>query len=130
MGENLIQRKQAFEPAYLFGDTVGPQDIADASACAHNPKHNAMGRKVLVNRHPMTVIGVAAQGFRGIDVGEVPSLWIPASMSAEAIPGFNDLLDRRTRWMQGEQSALTNTARRPASALELDADATGRFTRC
>ena len=25
---------------------------------------------------------------------------IPASMSAQAIPGFNDLLDRRTRWMQ------------------------------
>lgn len=59
-----------------------------------------VGRKVLVNRHPLTVVGVAASTFRGIDVGEVPSLWIPASMSAQAIPGFNDLLDRRTRWMQ------------------------------
>src|SRR5262249_43076155 len=27
--------------------------------------------------------GVAASGFRGIDVGEVPSLWIPAAMSAQ-----------------------------------------------
>ena len=61
---------------------------------------DVVGRKVLVNRHPLTVIGVAASTFRGIDVGEVPSLWIPASMSAQAIPGFNDLLDRRTRWMQ------------------------------
>src|SRR5918995_2030544 len=26
-----------------------------------------MGRKVLVNNHPMTVVGVAAAGFRGID---------------------------------------------------------------
>ncbi len=59
-----------------------------------------VGRKVLVNQHPMTVVGVAAAGFRGIDVGEVPSLWIPASMAAEAIPGFTDLLNRRTRWMQ------------------------------
>lgn len=59
-----------------------------------------VGRKVLVNQHPMTVIGVAAPGFRGIDVGEVPSLWIPAAMSAETIPGFHDLWDRRTRWMQ------------------------------
>ena len=49
---------------------------------------DVVGRKVLVNRHPMTVIGVAASTFRGIDVGEVPSLWIPASMSAQAIPGF------------------------------------------
>jgi predicted permease len=59
-----------------------------------------LGRKVLVNQHPMTVIGVAAPLFRGIDVGEVPSIWIPAAMSAQALPGFNDLLDRRTRWMQ------------------------------
>jgi predicted permease len=61
---------------------------------------DVVGRKVLVNRHPLTIIGVAASTFQGIDVGEVPSLWIPASMSAEAIPGFNGLLDRRTRWMQ------------------------------
>jgi predicted permease len=61
---------------------------------------DVIGRKVLVNRHPLTIIGVAASTFKGIDVGEVPSIWIPASMSAQAIPGFNDLLDRRTRWMQ------------------------------
>jgi predicted permease len=59
-----------------------------------------VGRKVLVNQHPMTVAGVAAPGFHGIDVGEIPSLWIPAVMSAQAIPGFNTMLDRRTRWMQ------------------------------
>ena len=59
-----------------------------------------VGRKVLVNQYPMTVVGVAAPAFHGIDVGEVPSLWIPAVMSAQAIPGFTDMLDRRTRWMQ------------------------------
>src|SRR5215467_4141683 len=59
-----------------------------------------VGRKVLVNQHPMTVVGIAAPAFHGIDVGEVPSLWIPAVMSAEAIPGFNTMLDRRTRWVQ------------------------------
>src|SRR5438876_10732244 len=47
-----------------------------------------VGRKVLVNQYPMTVVGVAAPAFHGIDVGEVPSLWIPAVMSAQAIPGF------------------------------------------
>ena len=61
---------------------------------------DVVGRKVLVNQHPMTVVGVAAPAFRGIDVGEVPSLWIPAAMSAQAIPGFNGMLDRRTFWMQ------------------------------
>src|SRR5438552_4264887 len=61
---------------------------------------DVVGRKILVNRYPMTVVGVATPTFRGIDVGEVPSLWIPASMSAQAIPGFDGLLNRRTRWMQ------------------------------
>jgi predicted permease len=61
---------------------------------------DVIGRKVLVNQHPMPVIGVAAPSFRGIDVGEVPCLWIPAAMSAQAIPGFANLLDRRMRWMQ------------------------------
>ena len=61
---------------------------------------DVVGRKVLVNQHPMTVIGVADQTFHGVDVGEVPALWIPAGMSGQALPGFLDLLDRRTRWMQ------------------------------
>lgn len=61
---------------------------------------DAVGRKVLVNQHPMTVIGVAAPTFQGIDVGAVPALWIPASMAAQAIPGFDDYRDRRTVWMQ------------------------------
>jgi predicted permease len=61
---------------------------------------DVVGRKVWVNRHPLTIIGVATSTFKGIDVGEVPAIWIPASMSAQAIPGFNDFRDRRTRWMQ------------------------------
>jgi hypothetical protein len=61
---------------------------------------DVVSRKVLVNQHPMTVVGVAPPTFHGIDVGEVPSLWIPAVMSAQANPGFNRMLDRRTRWVQ------------------------------
>src|SRR6266545_3960658 len=61
---------------------------------------DVVGRKVLVNQQPMTIVGVASPVFHGIDVGEVPALWIPAGMSAHAIPGFNNMLDRRTKWMQ------------------------------
>ena len=61
---------------------------------------DAVGRRVLINQHPMTIVGVAPPGFKGIDVGEVPSLWIPAAMSAQAIPGFDGMLNRRVRWMQ------------------------------
>src|SRR5215472_2384172 len=61
---------------------------------------DVIGRKVLINNHPMTVVGVAAAGFGGVDVGAVPALWLPASMYAEALPGVEDLLNRPTRWMQ------------------------------
>ena len=59
-----------------------------------------VGRTILINQHPMTIVGIATAGFRGIDVGEVPALWIPASMSAQAIPGFDEMLNHRLRWMQ------------------------------
>ena len=62
-----------------------------------------VGRKILINQHPMTIVGVAAAAFRGVDVGAVPALWIPASMYKEAFPGSadaEDLLRRPTRWMQ------------------------------
>ena len=61
---------------------------------------DVVGRKVLVNGHSLGIIGVAAPTFRGIDVGDVPVLWIPASMSTAVVPGLNDLFDRRTFWMQ------------------------------
>jgi len=60
-----------------------------------------VGRKVLIGNHPMTVVGVAAAGFRGVDVGAVPAIWIPTSMYADANLGTDDdLLNSPTRWLQ------------------------------
>jgi predicted permease len=62
-------------------------------------RRDVVGQKVLVNNHPMTVLGVAAAGFRGIDWGEVPSIWIPTMMKRQATPEFDWLDDRRGRWL-------------------------------
>src|SRR6516165_5529498 len=60
-----------------------------------------VGRKVLIGNHPMTVVGVAAAGFRGVDVGAVPAFWIPTSMYADGNLGTDeDLLNSPTRWLQ------------------------------
>jgi predicted permease len=61
---------------------------------------DVLGRKLIVNMHSFVVVGVAASTFRGIDVGEVPSVWVPASMSDKVIPGYTDLRHSSTRWMQ------------------------------
>ena len=61
-----------------------------------------VGSKVLIGNHPMTVVGVAAAGFRGVDVGAVPAFWMPTSMYADANldTGDEDLLNGHTRWLQ------------------------------
>ncbi|HLJ47970.1 MAG TPA: ABC transporter permease [Bryobacteraceae bacterium] len=61
-----------------------------------------IGSKVLIGNHPMTVVGVAAAGFRGVDVGAVPAFWMPTSMYAVANldTGDEDLLNGHTRWLQ------------------------------
>jgi predicted permease len=60
-----------------------------------------VGRKVLIGNHPMTVVGVAAAGFRGVDVGAVPAFWIPTSMYADAnLPTDENLINSPTRWLQ------------------------------
>jgi predicted permease len=61
---------------------------------------DVIGRKVLINQHPITVVGVAAREFRGVDVGAVPALWIPASMATQVFPGSDDLRTRADRWLQ------------------------------
>jgi putative ABC transport system permease protein len=61
---------------------------------------DVVGRRVMVNNFPMTVIGVADARFRGIDIGDLPALWIPAAMKRQATPEWDELLDRRAQWMQ------------------------------
>ncbi len=70
------------------------------SGRGNSEAQDIVGQKVLVNRHPMTVASVAAPMFHGIDVGEVPSLWIPRSHVGSGHSRLHTTLDRRTRWMQ------------------------------
>jgi len=60
---------------------------------------DVIGRAVLVNNFPMTVIGVAPASFSGMDPLEAPSLWIPAMMKRRATPEWDRLFDRRAVWM-------------------------------
>ena len=57
-----------------------------------------VGRKLTVNSHPFTVIGVAAEGFTGIDVGSATQIFVPMMMKAQMTPGWNYLDDRRARF--------------------------------
>jgi predicted permease len=60
---------------------------------------DVVGSKLLVNNHPMTVIGVAPAGFRGVDPAQSIALWIPTMMKRQATPEFDELFNRRAHWM-------------------------------
>jgi predicted permease len=58
-----------------------------------------VGKRVLMNNYPMTVVGVAADGFRGVDFGELPAVFVPMMMKKQATPDFDWLDDPRGRWL-------------------------------
>jgi putative ABC transport system permease protein len=53
-----------------------------------------VGKNVIVNGRPFTIIGVAGQGFTGTEIGYRPEIWFPSMMLPQIEPG-NDFLDDR-----------------------------------
>jgi predicted permease len=61
-----------------------------------------VGKKILVNNYPMTVVGVSAQGFAGLDPAVSPQIRVPILMKTALMPEWSwfQVDDRRTRWVQ------------------------------
>jgi predicted permease len=61
-----------------------------------------VGRKILVNNYPMTIVGVSAQGFAGLDPARAPQIRVPIQMKPVVVPEWEwvHLDDPRTRWVQ------------------------------
>jgi predicted permease len=70
------------------------------SRFAANP--SVVGRTIRVNNYPMTVVGVSAAGFAGIDPAQAPQIRVPIQMKPVMVPdwGWVHMDDRRTRWVQ------------------------------
>jgi predicted permease len=71
-----------------------------ASRFARDP--SVVGKKILVNDQPMTIVGVSAEGFAGVDPAQAPQLRVPMLMMRGLAPewGWVHMDDRRTRWVQ------------------------------
>src|SRR5262249_37664910 len=61
-----------------------------------------VGKKILINNYPMTVVGVSAAGFVGLDPTQSPQVRVPVLMLPVLAPEWQWLHmdDRRTRWIQ------------------------------
>lgn len=58
-----------------------------------------VNQNILINGSPFTVLGVARQGFKSAVLGDTPGVFVPMTMKAEVMPGWDDLMDRRSRWL-------------------------------
>jgi len=59
-----------------------------------------VGKTILVNNHQMTIIGVAQEGFDGVELGHATKIFVPVMMEQEIIIGpMKMLTDRRSRWV-------------------------------
>jgi predicted permease len=64
-----------------------------------NADPGVLNQTITLNAHPMTIIGVARAGFKGVGVGEAPEVFVPMMMRNEMSPGMNDLENRRSMWL-------------------------------
>src|SRR5258705_4339000 len=60
---------------------------------------SVLNRTVTLNGLPMTIVGVAPPGFYGITVGDNPDVMVPVMMKAQMTPTWDDLQNRRSRWL-------------------------------
>ena len=67
-----------------------------------NRDPGAVGKKILVNNYPMTIVGVSAAGFAGIDPARSPQMRVPILMKPVIVPEWNwfEVSNERTRWVQ------------------------------
>src|ERR1700683_3226635 len=59
-----------------------------------------VGQKIIVNDYPMTIVGVSAGRFHGLDPATSPQIRVPIQMKPLMTPGWDDIGDRRSQWIQ------------------------------
>jgi predicted permease len=95
----------------VLGRTLGPED--DRTPAGHpvvvlshgfwqrrfggNP--GVLNQDIRINGHPMTIVGVAAPRFVGVDMSSSADLFVPLMMKAQMTPTWNDLDSWRSRWI-------------------------------
>jgi predicted permease len=67
-----------------------------------NRDPGVVGKKILVNNYPMTIVGVSAAGFAGLDPARAPQIRVPILMKPVLAPEWEwvHMDDPRARWVQ------------------------------
>jgi macrolide transport system ATP-binding/permease protein len=95
----------------------------------------AIGAAVGINGHPFTVIGIAPEGFRGVELLDGEEIWVPLDMYHQVAPGLiAGVSERWPRWLsavgrlkpgggvQAARAQIETIARRMAQTYREDRD--------
>jgi len=58
-----------------------------------------IGKTMTANNTPLTIIGVSQAGFTGLDIGSATSVFVPVMLKAQMTPSWDDMDNRRSRWV-------------------------------
>jgi predicted permease len=58
-----------------------------------------LNQTILLNNHPMTIIGVAENGFKSVGTTEAPKVFVPVEMHGQMFSGQDDLDSRHYMWL-------------------------------
>ena len=62
--------------------------------------HDIVGRTIRLADQPFTVIGVAARGFSGTNIGMGDAVWVPLSTIPKVRAGYDDYQSAGMSWLQ------------------------------
>jgi predicted permease len=94
VGRTLLptdERSSGSDPVAVISDQLWRR------AFASDPQ--VIGRTILVNAHPLTIVGVAEPGFHGSILSLVLDIFIPLTMRPQLQPPFNGLSVANARWL-------------------------------
>ncbi|NKB88420.1 MAG: FtsX-like permease family protein [Acidobacteria bacterium] len=93
-----------------LGRLIDPEDDAGfgesfVAVLSHDYWQNRLGgeagvlnRSIVINGQSFTVVGVAAEGFRGTTLGTQPDVFVPITMRAALVPGWDAFERRNAYW--------------------------------
>jgi predicted permease len=57
------------------------------------------GKRITINNRTFTIIGVSQAGFEGLDIGATVNVRMPITLKVQMTPNWDDLDNRRSRWV-------------------------------
>lgn len=79
-------------------------------------RDDVIGTTVRLNERAMTIVGVAPKAFHSIDMTQTPDVFVSLMMKAEMTPSWDQLEERRAKWLHLMARLAPGVTREQAAA--------------